>query len=383
VTRCPAGADTGSPGSSCARLASPILLLLLFAAALSFVFAERTDAVIIVGILAASVVVGAWTGDNRWVASHVAREVGLSDPSVLTGEELRALPTDALAARASQTDVFAEVEPNQKERVIAALQRAGRVVGFLGDGINDAGAIHVADVGISVDSATDVAKEAAEIVLLDRELAALRDGILEGRRTFANTQKYVFMATSSNFGNMLSVAAASLLIPFLPMLPKQILLLNFLGDLAQLTIAGDRVEDETLRAPRRWDVSFIRRFMLLFGAQSSLFDLCSFAVLLFALHADATLFRSGWFIESVLSEVSVVFALRSALPIWRSRPSRALVASSAGVGAVALALPYSPLAGLLDFTPLPAAVLSAMLGLVALYFASAEALKRVVHASAG
>jgi Mg2+-importing ATPase len=323
------------------------------------------------------------TGDNRWVASHVAREVGLKEPSVLTGEELRALSVEALAARAAQTDVFAEVEPNQKERLIHALKRAGHVVGFLGDGINDAGAIHVADVGISVDSATDVAKEAAEIVLLDRELAALRDGILEGRRTFANTQKYVFMATSSNFGNMLSVAAASLFIPFLPMLPKQILLLNFLGDLAQLTIAGDRVEDVTLAAPRRWDVRFIRRFMLLFGALSSCFDLASFAVLLLALHADATLFRSGWFIESALTEVSVVFALRTALPLWRSRPSRALVASSAGVGAVALVLPYSPLAEPLGFTPVPAVVLGAMLGLVAVYFASAETLKRIVHSSAG
>ena len=323
------------------------------------------------------------TGDNRWVASHVAREVGLHDPRVLTGDELRMLPADALAARAAQTDVFAEVEPNQKERVIAALKRAGHVVGFLGDGINDAGAIHVADVGISVDSATDVAKEAAEIVLLDRELAALRDGIREGRRTFANTQKYVFMATSSNFGNMLSVAAASLFIPFLPMLPKQILLLNFLGDLAQLTIAGDRVEEETLAAPRRWDVRFIRRFMLLFGALSSFFDLCSFALLLHVLHADATLFRSGWFIESALTEVSVVFALRSALPITRSRPGRGLVASSVGVGVVALLLPYSPLADPLGFTAVPGTVLGAMLGLVAVYFASAEGLKRLVRESAG
>ncbi|HTO07927.1 MAG TPA: magnesium-translocating P-type ATPase [Myxococcota bacterium] len=350
------------------------------------VFADRLkedSAAVVASLRELGVELKILTGDNRWVASHVARQVGLKEPRVLTGEELRELTADALAARAVQADVIAEVEPAQKERVILALKRAGRVAGFLGDGINDAGALHVADVGISVDSATDVAKEAAEIVLLDRELSALRDGILEGRRTFANTQKYVFMATSSNFGNMLSVAAASLFIPFLPMLPKQILLLNFLGDLAQLTIAGDRVEDETLAAPRRWNVRFIRRFMLLFGAQSSVFDLCCFALLLLALKADATLFRSGWFVESVLSEVSVVFALRTALPLGRSRPSRALVASSVAVGAIALALPYSPLAGPLGFAPLPPALLGAMLGLVALYFASAEALKRLVGASAG
>jgi Mg2+-importing ATPase len=319
------------------------------------------------------------TGDNRWVASHVARAVGIGEPRVLTGADLRTLSSEALVRRAAEADVFAEVEPNQKERVIFALKRAGHVVGFLGDGINDAAALHVADVGISVDSATDVAKEASEIVLLERELRALRDGIYQGRRTFQNTQKYVFMATSANFGNMLSVAVASLFIPFLPMLPKQILLLNFLGDVAQLTIAGDRVEPELLAAPRRWDVRFIRRFMLIFGAQSSLFDLCTFALLLLALHADPPLFRTGWFVESVLSEVSVVFALRSALPILRSRPSRGLVASSVCVGALALALPYSPLAAPLGFAPLPAYVVGLMLALVAVYFASAEWLKRVMY----
>jgi P-type Mg2+ transporter len=192
----------------------------------------------------------------------------------------------------------------------------------------------------------------------------------------------VFMATSANFGNMLSVAAASVFIPFLPMLPKQILLLNFLGDVAQLTIAGDRVESESLAAPRRWDVHFIRRFMLLFGAQSSFFDLCCFALLLFALHADPALFRTGWFVESVLSEVSVVFALRTALPLGRSRPSRGLIASSVCVGLAALALPYTPLAAPLGFTALPANVLGLMLGLVAVYFASAEWLKRVAYARA-
>jgi len=319
------------------------------------------------------------TGDNRWVAEYVARSVGVTEPRVLTGQELRALSAEALARRAATADVFAEVEPNQKERVILALKRAGHVVGFLGDGINDAAALHVADVGISVESATDVAKEAAEIVLLERELAALRDGIHQGRRTFQNTQKYVFMATSANFGNMLSVAVASLFIPFLPMLPKQILLLNFLGDLAQLTIAGDRVEPELLAAPRRWDVGFIRRFMLIFGAQSSLFDLGTFAVLLFALHADPPLFRTGWFVESVLSEVSVVFALRTALPIQRSRPSGGLVASSVCVGARARALPYTPLAPPRGGAPLPANVVGLMLALVAGYLASAEWLKRVMY----
>jgi Mg2+-importing ATPase len=344
---------------------------------------KRDSAEVVESLRALGVGLKIVTGDNRWVASHVAREVGMREPRVMTGEELRALSADDLALRAAEADVFAEVEPNQKERVILALKRAGHVVGFLGDGINDAAALHIADVGISVDSATDVAKEAAEIVLLDRELSALRDGIRQGRRTFVNTQKYVFMATSSNFGNMLSVAVASLFIPFLPMLPKQILLLNFLGDLAQLTIAGDHVEEESVAAPRRWNVKFIRRFMLIFGAQSSFFDLCSFAVLLLVLHADPATFRSGWFVESVLSEVSVVFALRTALPLARSHPSRGLVTSSVCVGALALVLPYTPLAAPLGFAALPAGVLAAMIGLVAVYFASAEWLKRVVRAGAG
>ena len=323
------------------------------------------------------------TGDNRWVAEHVARGVGIAEPRVVTGEDLRGLSAEALVLRAADSDVFAEVEPNQKERVILALKRAGHVVGFLGDGINDAAALHVADVGISVDSATDVAKEAAEIVLLERELRALRAGIRQGRRTFLNTQKYVFMATSSNFGNMLSVAVASVFVPFLPMLPKQILLLNFLGDVAQLAIAGDRVEAPLLMAPRRWDVRSIRHFMLIFGAWSSVFDLASFAVLLLALHATPDVFRAGWFVESVVSEVSVVFALRSALPLRRSRPSGALIGAAAAVGATALALPYSPLAGPLGFAAPAAPVLGAMLALVVVYVAGAELLKRALYGRLG
>lgn len=316
------------------------------------------------------------SGDSAAVAGRIAHEAGLADASVLTGADLLALSDAALPLRAEACDVFAEVEPNQKERLISALRRAGHVVGYLGDGINDAPALHAADVGLSVQGAVDVAKEAADIVLLDPDLAVLTAGIREGRRTFANTLKYVFMATSANFGNMLSMAGASLLLPFLPLLPKQILLTNLLTDLPEMTIATDRVDQEWIKKPRRWDIAFIQRFMLTFGLVSSVFDYLTFAALFWLKPGDPQLFRSGWFVESVLSAAMVVLVVRTRRPLLASRPSPSLAAATLLVVAVTLALPFTPLGRVFGFVPLPPAFLGLLALILLGYGLSAEAVKR-------
>jgi Mg2+-importing ATPase len=323
------------------------------------------------------------TGDNKLVAQHTGQVVGLGDFKVLSGSELDDLRDEALWHVVEETTIFAEVDPNQKERIILALKKRGHVVGYLGDGINDAPSLHSADVGISVENAVDVAKEAADMVLLKQDLDVLREGILQGRRTFANTLKYVFMTTSANFGNMFSVAIASLFLPYLPMLPKQILLINFLTDLPEMTIASDNVDEAFVERPHRWNIQFIRRFMLVFGPLSSFFDLATFAVLLWLLNAGEQVFHTGWFIESVLSAGVVVFALRTRLPLLRSKPSRAMLGMTLLVMAISLALPYTPLAGLLGFTPLPPAYLLAIFVIVALYFVSAEFAKRWFYKKMG
>ncbi len=316
------------------------------------------------------------TGDNRLVARHTGQVVGLGDVKVLTGSELDNLRDEALWYAVEETTIFAEVDPNEKERIILALKKRGHVVGYLGDGINDAPSLHSADVGISVANAVDVARQAADLVLLKQDLAVLREGIVQGRKTFANTLKYVFMATSANFGNMFSMAGASLFLPFLPMLPMQILLINFLTDLPEMTIAGDRVDDVYVERPRRMDIGFIRRFMLIFGPLSSLFDYATFGVLLLLMKANEQSFQTGWFIESVLSAGLVVFAVRTRLPFTRSQPSRTMLAVTGVVMLVTLLLPYSPLASLLGFTPLALPYLLLIFGIVALYFISAELTKR-------
>jgi Mg2+-importing ATPase len=316
------------------------------------------------------------TGDNRLVARHTGQVVGLGDPKVITGAELDILRDEALWHTVEETTIFAEVDPNEKERIILALKKRGHVVGYMGDGINDAPSLHSADVGISVANAVDVAKEAADLVLLKQDLDVLHEGIVQGRKTFANTLKYIFMATSANFGNMFSMAGASLFLPFLPMLPKQILLINFLTDLPEMTIAGDNVDDVYVERPRRLEIDFIRRFMLVFGSLSSVFDYATFAMLMWVIKADQNTFHTGWFVESVLSAGVVVFAVRTRLPFTRSKPSRAMLFMTAVVLATTLYLPYSPLASVLGFVPLSLPLLLVIFGIAALYFFSAEMTKR-------
>ena len=276
-------------------------------------------------------------------------------------------------------DVFAEIEPNQKERIILALRKAGNVVGYMGDGINDASALHAADVGISVESAVDVAKEAADIVLLDKDLGVLVQGVREGRTTFANTLKYVFMATSANFGNMFSMAGVSLFLPFLPLLPKQILLTNLLTDVPEMTIATDRVDDEMVDYPRRWDITAIRKFMLTFGMVSSVFDYLTFGALLFLLHATPEQFRTGWFLESVVSASLIVLVIRSRKPFFKSRPSPYLCMATLFVVVVTLSVPFTPLGKIFGLSPLPMAF-SLLIGIIVmLYIITAEMAKTVFY----
>jgi Mg2+-importing ATPase len=319
------------------------------------------------------------TGDNRLVAAHVGQQVGLSNAKVLSGPELYHLSDEALRHRVLQTDIFAEIEPNQKERIILALKKAGNVVGYMGDGINDASALHAADVGISVSSAVDVAKEAADIVLLEQDLKVLLQGVRGGRETFANTLKYVFMATSANFGNMFSMAGASLFLPFLPLLPKQVLLTNFLTDFPEMTIATDAVDAESLEQPRRWNIDFIRRFMLSFGIISSVFDYLTFGILLFLLHAKPTEFRTGWFIESVISASVIVLVIRTKRPFYQSKPGRALMGTTLLIVVLTVILPFTPLGRIFGFGPIPPSFLLALGVIMVLYISLAEIAKHYFY----
>jgi len=315
------------------------------------------------------------TGDNRYVARHVAEAVGLQVDDMLTGTDIAALGDGALVQRAAQAHLFVEIDPLQKERILHALWRGGRSVGYLGDGINDAPALHAADVGISVDQAADVAKEAADFVLLRHDLDVLRQGIEEGRRTFANTLKYVFIATSANFGNMLSMAAASLVLPFLPLLAKQILLNNFLSDVPAMGIAADRVDAQWERVPHHWNMGLIRRSMLTFGLTSTCFDLLTFVVLLQMVPAPAA-FRTGWFVESLLTQVLTLFVIRTDQPFWRRRPASFLLWSGVAAMLAAVVLPYLPIAPALGFMPLPGAVMAAIIAVTMMFVIAMELGKR-------
>jgi len=319
------------------------------------------------------------TGDNRLVAAHVGQAVGLSGECILTGGELGETSDLAIVQQVGGVDIFAEIEPSQKERIILALRKSGAVVGFMGDGINDASALHAADVGISVDTAVDVAKDAADIVLLESDLRVLIHGIEEGRKTFANTLKYVFMAASANFGNMFSMAGASLFLPFLPLLPTQILLTNLLTDFPEMTIATDAVDREFSEKPRRWDLKFIHRFMLAFGLLSSVFDYITFGALLLIFRASTARFRTGWFLESVISAAVIVLVVRTRRPFYRSRPGKYLLAATLAIVAVTVALPFSPLAGIFHFEPLPLPFFLLIGAIVLLYVTGAEITKRLFY----
>jgi len=328
----------------------------------------------------AGVAVKVLTGDNELVTQHVCRELGIPVTGLLTGSELPTMSDEALSARVRTTNLFCRVTPAQKSRILLSLKRLGHVVGFIGDGINDAPSLHNADVGISVDSAVDVAKDAADIILLDRDLGVLMEGVAEGRRTFGNIMKYIMMGTSSNFGNMLSMAGGILILPFLPMKPLQILLNNLLYDLSELPIPLDEVDPEQIAGPPHWEIAFVQRFMLLFGPISSLFDFLTFAILILLFHADEKMFQTGWFIESLAAQVLVIFVIRTRRNPLRSKPSRLLTISSLGIVGVALLLPYSPLAPWLGFVALPASFLLAIAGLVVAYLCLAEGAKRWFYA---
>src|SRR5438876_865862 len=296
------------------------------------------------------VVVKILTGDNELVAQHVCSQVGLDSARIVGGDQIERMTDSALAAVAEQTTVFARVSPAQKNRIILALKSRNHVVGFLGDGINDAPSIPTADVGVSVATAVDVAKDAADIILLERDLDVLHAGILEGRRAFGNVMKYLFMGTSSNFGNMLSMAVASLFLPFLPMLPTQILLNNLLYDLAQISIPSDNVDAEYLRRPHRWNFTLIRRFMIFIGPVSSLYDFLTFFVLLRIFRANEVQFHTGWFVESLATQTLVLFVIRTMGNPIRSRPSLPLAITTIVVALVAVVIPYTPIAEFLGFT---------------------------------
>jgi Mg2+-importing ATPase len=319
------------------------------------------------------------TGDNHLVAANVSQQMGLSNTKILSGADLRDLSDGALLRRVVDVDVFAEIEPNQKERIILALKKAGNVVGYMGDGINDASALHAADVGISVESAVDVAKEAADIVLLEKDLGVLVQGVREGRTTFANTLKYVFMATSANFGNMFSMAGVSLFLPFLPLLPKQILLTNLMTDFPEMTIATDRVDSEMVDHPRRWDIKAIRKFMFTFGLVSSIFDYLTFGALMTVLHANQEQFRTGWFLESVISASLIVLVIRSRKPFFKSKPGMYLLLATLLVVVATVILPFTSLGVIFGFRPLPMSFLLLIAIVVVGYIFAAEITKVIFY----
>jgi len=317
------------------------------------------------------------TGDAPEVTRHVCQDLGLFTGGMLNGTEIAAMSEEALSARLADTQIFCRVSPAQKLRILSALRRQGHVVGYLGDGINDAPALHEAEVGFSVDSGVDIAKAAAGMILLRKDLGILAQGVREGRQTQANILKYIMMAASSNFGNMLSMAMGALVLPFLPMLPVQILLNNLLYDVSEIAIPMDHVDVSALRRPRHWDMRAIRNFMFVLGPISSLFDFATFYLLLHAWHAGEKLFHSGWFVESMATQILVIFIIRSATP-WRSRPHPLLLATALPALGVAVALPFTPFGTTLGFVPLPPALMAALAGITLVYLATASMVRRWV-----
>ena len=318
------------------------------------------------------------TGDNQLVAKHIARQIGLTTNEIMTGSDLHILTEEGIQRKVMSIDVFAEMDPGQKVQILRALQKNGHTVGYLGDGINDAIALKIADVGISISTAVDVAKEAAVIVLTEKNIDVILAGVMEGRRTFMNTLKYIFVTTSANFGNMFSMALASLFLPFLPLLPVQILLNNFLSDIPALTIASDKVDSELMAKPRRWDMKYIKRFMIIFGIQSSLFDFLTFGLLLYIFHVSPDEFRTGWFMESLLTEIVILLIIRTQRPLYKSKPSTYLLAASLLTFGVSLILPYIPFSKMFGLIPLPLPLLVAVIGIAAVYAIATELTKKYV-----
>jgi len=350
---------------------------LVFAGFAAFLDPPKESAkVALAGLAADRVAVKIITGDNELVTQHVCTQLGIPVTGVLTGTEIQHLDDQAIMARVEQVNLFCRVAPAQKNRVILALKRRGHVVGYLGDGINDAPSLHSADVGISVDSAVDVAKAAADMILMEQDLGVLHAGVLEGRRTFGNIMKYIMMGTSSNFGNMFSMAGGSLFLPFLPMLPVQILLNNLLYDVSELPIPLDRVDDDYLSHPRHWDMNFIRNFMLIIGPVSSVFDFLTFYVMLAVFHAGEALFHTGWFIESMATQLLVIFIIRTRRNPFKSRPNPWLIACSLTVLAVAVLLPFTPAGVYLGFVAPPAFFFLILIAILLAYLIVVEGMKQ-------
>jgi Mg2+-importing ATPase len=316
------------------------------------------------------------TGDNELVTRHVCEQVGLETSRIVLGSDLDTMSDPALAQVAEQVNVFARVSPAQKNRILLALKSRKHVVGYMGDGINDAPSLHAADVGISVSGGVDVAKDAASIILMEQSLQVLHNGILEGRKAFGNVIKYLLMGTSSNFGNMFSMAGAYIFLPFLPMLPTQILLNNFLYDLSQVTIPTDNVDDNFIKKPQHWNIGLIRNFMIFIGPISSIFDFLTFFLMLQVFRANDVLFHTGWFVESLATQTLVLFIIRTASNPLRSRPSRPLTITTLLIVALGILLPYTPLSGPLGFTPLPALYFLFLVAMTVLYLLLVELVKR-------
>ncbi|WP_439554779.1 magnesium-translocating P-type ATPase [Dyadobacter sp.] len=315
------------------------------------------------------------TGDNRYAAAHIAQKLGISQPQILTGDQLNQMSPEALLNRALKTDVFSEIEPHQKVRIVKAFQAAKQVVAYIGDGINDVAAINAADAGISTSNAVDAAKQAADFVLLEKDLSVLADGIQEGRKSFVNSMKYIFITTGATFGNMFSVAAASLLLPFLPMLPKQILLTNFITDLPALAIASDNVDQQQLASPGRWNMRLIRNFMIVFGLHSSLFDFLTFYALYFHFRLTGAAFRTGWFLESVITELLILLVIRTKVSFFKSKPGNLLLVITVIALILAVYLPWSPAAFALGLTGIEGQQVLVLLGILAAYMITADWLK--------
>jgi Mg2+-importing ATPase len=324
----------------------------------------------------AGVAVKVVTGDNELVTKHICEKLGLPITGVLTGAEMQGMSEQALQARVEDVNLFCRVNPAQKNRVILALKQRGRIVGYMGDGINDAPSLHSADIGISVDSAVDVAKNAAEMILLEQDLNVLYDGVVEGRRTFGNIMKYIMMGTSSNFGNMFSMAGATLFLPFLPMLPVQILLNNLFYDVSEIPIPLDSVDEEYLTQPRHWNMTFIRNFMLSVGPVSSVFDFLTFFVMLHVFHAGEELFHTGWFVESMATQVLVIFIIRTRRHPFKSRPNFLLTVCSLTVVLLAVLFPFTPLGRYFGFVPPPLSFYAILAGLVLFYLFAVEGIKQ-------